>query len=156
MPRVNTIQKAAKDYPDHGIKKEDTYYWWKFRYGGKRMSKTYPKSSQLTQSEYLSSIYSIQERDIEGDFADLESLRDELVNELQEISEGLQERLDNIPEGLQQGSTGELLQERIDCVDGVVSELEGISFDMDEEEDCEEADIDEKADEIRSALENLA
>ena len=33
MPRVST-QKAAKDYPDQGIKKGDQYFHWKFRFGG--------------------------------------------------------------------------------------------------------------------------
>lgn len=50
MPRVHR-QKAAKDYPEHGIAKGDTYYRWAFRYGGKRKSKTYPRPSQLTQSK---------------------------------------------------------------------------------------------------------
>lgn len=55
MPRVSS-QKAAKDYPSHGIMKGDTYYKWSFRYGGSYKSKTYPRSSQLTQSKY-SAVY---------------------------------------------------------------------------------------------------
>jgi len=51
MPRVSS-QKAAKDYPEIGVKKGETYYKWKFRYGGARKSKTHPRPSQLTQSKY--------------------------------------------------------------------------------------------------------
>lgn len=51
MPRVSS-QKAAKDYPSHGIVKGDVYYKWSFRYGGSYKSKTYPRASQLTQSKY--------------------------------------------------------------------------------------------------------
>lgn len=147
MPRVNKVEKAAKDQPDHGIKKGDTYYWWKFRFGGKRVSKTFPKASQLTQSEYLSEIYSIHE-----DFADTEDgdLRDaipDLVDRIRECGEGCQERLDNMPEGLQQGSTGEMLQERIDCCESAADELEGLDF--------EELSDEELRDEVDSILGGL-
>ena len=53
--------KARKDYPNSGIKKGDTYYWWKFYKGPLYRSLSYPKRSQLTQSEYLSTIYETQE-----------------------------------------------------------------------------------------------
>lgn len=59
MPRVSS-QKAAKDYPEIGIKKGETYYKWSFRYGGTHKSKTYPRASQLTQSKY-SAVYAALE-----------------------------------------------------------------------------------------------
>jgi len=61
MARANFVKAAAKDYPEQGIKKGDSYYWWKFRHGGKRYSKTMPKQSQLTQSEFLSGVWSVEE-----------------------------------------------------------------------------------------------
>ena len=60
MPRVKHVQSARKAIPSAGIEVGDSYYWWKFRYGGKRVSKTYPKRSQLTQSLW-SSVYAAQE-----------------------------------------------------------------------------------------------
>lgn len=63
MPRVNFVKRARKDHPG-GIKKGESYYWWSFRYGGDRYSKTYPRRSQLTQSR-AGEVY-----------ADLESLED--------------------------------------------------------------------------------
>lgn len=59
MPRVEK-QKAAKDYPDQGIQKGDTYFKWSFRYGGTHKSKTYPRPSQLTQSKH-STVYAALE-----------------------------------------------------------------------------------------------
>ena len=38
MPRVHHVKSARKDNPV--AKKGESYYWWKFRYGGKRYSKT--------------------------------------------------------------------------------------------------------------------
>jgi len=153
MPKVTTVKKAAKDYPDFGIKKGEQYYWWKFRYGGKHVSKTFPKSSQLTQSDYLSRIYSFQEQEISGSIEELEAIKDDLVASLEELRDEQDERLNNMPEGLQQGSTGELLQERYDCVDSAISELEGIDFEIDEDN---EDQADSIISEIESALSNLA
>jgi hypothetical protein len=52
MARAHFVKKARKAIPGTDIKKGDSYYWWKFRFGGKRTSKTAPKASQLTQSEF--------------------------------------------------------------------------------------------------------
>lgn len=60
MPRVHQVKKARKDNPV--CKRGESYYWWKFRNGGKHYSLTYPKQSQLTQSPYLSVIYECQDQ----------------------------------------------------------------------------------------------
>lgn len=60
MPRVHYVKKARKD--NGCVSKGESYYWWKFRYGSKCMSKKPPKASQLTQSEFLSTVYDINER----------------------------------------------------------------------------------------------
>lgn len=62
MPRVHFVKKARKDVSNSDIKKGESYYWWKFRFGGKCVSRTPPKQSQLTQSDFLSQIYKIQDR----------------------------------------------------------------------------------------------
>ena len=61
MPRVHTVNAARKDYPDDGISKGDKYYHWKFPYGSKIRSLTYPKRSQLTKSPYKSQGYDIED-----------------------------------------------------------------------------------------------
>lgn len=150
MARVHTVQKAAKDYPTQGIKKGDTYYWWKFRFGGKHKSKTYPKRSQLTQSAFLQSLYALQD-DFVFDTEDPGSSRDELVSEIENLRDECQSSLENMPEHLQESSdSGVMLQERIEALEGWISELEQVDCDIDDE--LSEEDREERAEEIVAEL----
>ena len=151
MPRVHKVNSARKDYPNHGIKKGDTYYWWKFRFGGKRVSLYYPKRSQLTQSAFLGTIY-----DIEDDLAaansesDLQSLVESCISDLEELRDEQEEKRDNMPEQLQDSPTGELLQERYDALDDMITELEGLSFDELDDDNADRESI------IESILEEIS
>ena len=139
MPRVTHVKKARKDNPV--CKKGESYYWWKFRYGGKRYSLTPPRPSQLTQSAYYSQVRGLVEmiEDNEvNDNDDFTSLRDEVSSELETIRDECQENLDNMPDQLQYSPTGELLQERIDACENAQSEVESA-----DEFDEEEPDIDD-------------
>ncbi len=130
MPRVHHVKKARIDHTDD-IKKGDSYYWWKFRYGGMRYSLTYPKASQLTQSPFLSEMYSIQE-----EMALIKTPEDELEDfmaRIDELGEMSQESLDNMPEQLQEGDTGQMLQDRVDAMEQWRSDLESIDLEIDEE-----------------------
>lgn len=143
MPRVNYVKKARKDNPV--AKAGESYYWWKFRYGGKRFSKTYPKRSQLTQSEYFGTLYDLSDR--AQDWAittddEFTALVDEVRDALSDLQSETEEKLYNMPDQLQYAPTGELLQERIDALDNAVNELDYIEeFDFDEE-DFDEAPYD--------------
>lgn len=120
------------------IAKGESYYWWQFKNGGKHFSKERPKSSQLTQSNYLSQLYSIQEsmETIEAnDAEELNAVRDDLVSQLESLKEETESSLENMPESLQSSPTGELLQERIDALDSAISELEEIDLDYEEPDD---------------------
>lgn len=175
MARAHFVKKARKANKEYGIKKGESYYWWKFRRGGKHVSKTPPKPSQLTQSDFWSAVYSVQESaGTVPAFDDLGGERDNLVSEFQNIEDETQGKFDNMPEGLQQGDTGQLLEERVSAIQEVISELEGIDCEpeIDESEDAPEKETDvekgerldtlreEKAqevwDEVVSALENLS
>lgn len=148
MPKVNFVKKARKNVPGTNIKAGESYYWWKFRYGGKHTSKTPPKASQLTQSDFLSRAYDLNEK-ISGistsDFnepEDLKTYQEELVSEMEELRDEQEEKKSNMPEGLQEGPTGELLQERYDNVNSAIDEIEGVDcddFGFDEEEEKEKA-----------------
>lgn len=139
MPRVHQVKAARKDYPEIGVKKGESYYWWKIklqRGGLLKKSKTPPKRSQLTMSEFYGTLYDIQDEthfEAAGDFADLTSMRDDIVSQLEELRDAQQEKLDNMPEGLQQGSTGEMLQERYDALDSAIDELNGVDIPDDED-----------------------
>jgi hypothetical protein len=141
MARANFVQAARKAVPSAGIEVGDSYYWWKFRHGGKRYSKVRPRPSQLTQSEFYSQVYAIQER-IEDMSADdsLPDQIDEIASDLRQIGDECRDRRENMPEALQYSPTGELLEERADAMDSAADELEQIDTQIDDDEQLIEQD----------------
>lgn len=144
MARATFVKKARKAVPAADIKVGDSYYWWKFRFGGKHYSKTPPKQSQLTQSAFYSTLYDIQERagDLPADDG-LPSERDSIVSDLEDLKSECESSLENVPDSLKEAPTGQLLQERIDALDSAIGELEGIDMDDEPNEDNREDWADE-------------
>lgn len=137
MARATHVKAARKDYPEDGIAKGDSYWWWKFRYGGKHRSKTAPARWQLTQSPFYSTLWQLED-EMDALAADdgLSSEIESLASQLNDLADECQGSLDNMPEGLQEGDTGQMLQERIDACQQAASELKGIPADgPDEKED---------------------
>jgi len=144
MPKVNRVEHARK--PQGKCSKCGTdiisgapYVWWKFRYGGRRVRCTkpecQPKPSDLTQSEYLSTVYEWQERTFEFDCReDVESAKEEMAGEIETLRCELEEKLDNMPEGLRDGDTGQLLQERIASLQEAQDAIESIEVEIEGEE----------------------
>lgn len=175
MPRVTKVKKARK--PNSVVTQEDidnhteengraTYYWWKHKlsYGGlRRESKTYPRPSQLTLSEYYSTLYSIRENfdDCEkGTAEDLQCAFESAKLELEELRDNQQEKLDNMPESLQYSPTGETLQERLDSCENAVNELDCVDIDESEYEELETDEekenwLEERVSNIQEALESV-
>lgn len=154
---------ARKDYPAFGISKDEKHYTWVlFTGAGSRTcrQKTPPRRSQLTTSEYLSSLYGIEEN--------LESMTqlselDDIIEDLRNLCSETQDRLDNMPEGLQSSPTGELLQNRINGIETAISELEdmqqeyenlGIDYDADGAIIKSDADNDDDVD-VESEVDDL-
>lgn len=145
MARATFVKSARVEVAEEncgikgGIKVGDSYYWWKFKRGGKRWSATPPKRSQLTQSNFYASVYDLEDDVISNASADdgLAGVRDDVTSTLQEIADQCQESLDNMPEGLQQGSTGELLQERIYAMESAISEFDGLELDEPDDDDLD-------------------
>lgn len=137
MAKVHFVKAARKDNPV--AKKGESYYWWKPMVGGrggaKRFSKERPSRSQLTQSDFLSSLYWIED----GDMANAQSPEDfrGVAEALRELGSEQREKYDNMPEGLQQGDTGQMLDERASNCESWADE------------------IDQAADELETALEEL-
>jgi hypothetical protein len=130
---VHFVKKARNDYKAEGIKKGESYYWWKFRYGARHRSRTRPRPSQLTQSEFLGNIYDTKENlnDLikefangEADFEDVITACEEAAEIVREQGEECSQKRDNIPEALQDSESGELLQERADQCESVLEGLE--------------------------------
>lgn len=151
--RVHHVKKARKAQPEYGIKKGDSYYWWKFRFGGKRVSKTYPKRSQLTQSGFLSTLYDLQDN-ISFDRDGLEGSVTSLTDEIESLRDECQDSLDNMPEHLQESSSsGEMLQERIEALEEWVDELQAVDLDIDD--DLTDEEKESRIDEIIEELEGV-
>jgi hypothetical protein len=152
MPRVTHVKSARKDNPV--CQKGEPYFWWKFRYGGKRYSLTRPKPSQLTQSEYLGTVYGLQEQiEAWGSITnedDLEMFKDEVRGQLEELRDTTEESRENMPESLQESPTGELLQERYDALDEAVNEIDSIDADS-----MNWADVEEQENERAEWLERI-
>jgi hypothetical protein len=158
MAKATFVKAARKAVPSAGIEVGDSYWWWKFRYGGKHYSKTRPKQSQLTRSEFYGQIYSIQEEIEELQPTDeLQSQVEDIANRLRDLGEEQSSKRDNMPDSLQDSATGELLQERADACENAASELESIDFpDFDEEavmEELKEENEDADEDELNELLE---
>lgn len=124
MAKVHFVKSARKDNPV--AKKGESYFWWKPMVGGrggaKRYSKDRPSRSQLTQSEFLSALYGIED----GDMASAQTPEDfnAIAEALRELGQEQQEKYDNMPEGLQQGDTGQMLEERASNCESWADEIE--------------------------------
>ena len=134
MPRVHT-QKARKDYPSFNIKAGDSYYWWKFRHGGKRMSKNYPRRQQLTQSDFLCQVYDLEDRlgEIEAD--DVETLQSEvesIISDIESLKDDTESNLSGVPDHLQESHIN---TRRIESLDEWIDELNGIDYAEDEDDE---------------------
>lgn len=151
MPRVYRVKKARKDQGTCGhcgcaLKAGDPYTYWEFRismgksFGTRRMVRCaqpacQPKPKDLTQSEFWIAVYDLQETVFQGETVeDLESQVEEVKTQIEDIRDELQGKLDNMPEGLQQGSTGELLQERIEAMEELINGLDAVDLTFDEPE----------------------
>lgn len=136
MPKVTHVKAAKKDNPV--AKTGEPYYWWKFRFGGKHYSRTRPRQSQLTQSAYLGSVYSIIEQIEDAELnsvEDFEALVESVRGDMEALRDETQSSLDNMPDSLQESPTGQLLQERIDALENIDSEMDCFDeFEFEEEE----------------------
>ena len=121
-------RNAAKDYPNSGIAKGDSYWYVKIKTGPRSsrvMRQKHPfKRSQLTSSDFLSQLY-----DWEDSIADFAGTHDELqdfADTIRQLGEEQRDKYDNMPEGLQQGDTGQMLEQRADACESAADEIENI------------------------------
>jgi hypothetical protein len=144
MPRVHHVKRAQK--PNRVVTQEDidraksgedpeaaSYYWWAFRYGGKRMSKKRPRQSQLTQSKW-SQVYEAQEQISDsGDVSDLKDAIENAISVLEEVGGEYEEAAEQF------GGGGDN-QERADFAEELKSELDEYLDKCQEEVDCPDCD----------------
>jgi DNA polymerase III delta prime subunit len=131
------------------VAKGESYYWWAFAFGPTVISKTAPKPSQLTQSEFLAQVYDLQEEinDLQSSSTpdDLESNVQDIAERIRELGQEQEEKRDNMPEQLQDAPSGEMLQNRYDECESWADRLENADFSELEidEDSIDEVDIDE-------------
>lgn len=121
--------------------KGTTYYTWTLYGSAPSFSLTPPDRRQLTNSAFLVSCY-----DVEDSISDLQvcmstdEIRtsiEEIVSNVQTLTEETEESLEDIPESLQEAPTAELLRERIEALEELVTELENVECEDFEAEDFE-------------------
>ena len=181
MATANFVKKARKDYPDAGIKKGESYWWWKFNFSNHRhMSKTKPSRSQLTNSPFYSELFDLVDGfsldvdgmvdgrngettpevpSVEGIQSEIETQVEEIRSQLEELQSQQQESLDNMPDHLQESSdSGIMLQERIDALESAMGDLDSVQLDVEEFDDwkenngVDEDNYDEKVEEYKEHL----
>ena len=94
---------------------------------------------ELSSSDYVQGVGRVCDC-WEDDYGCDEDTAQSIAYELSNIKDDCECSLENMPEGLREGDTGQLLQERIDALDDVISELENISYDSIKEEAEAEAE----------------
>lgn len=155
MARAHFVKRARKDIPDTDVKAGDSYYWWKFRYGGKHVSKTPPRQSQLTQSDKLSRAYAAGEAldditvDDDSTLEDLQSQLQDIASDVEEIASEYRESKDNMPESLQESDVAQQCEENAENLEAWQSEIEQALDSIDEDDE-------DWRDQAISAIEDVA
>lgn len=157
---LHFVKKARKTIRGSGIKKGESYYWWKFYRLSKQVSKTKPKPSQLIRSEFLSTVQAYAEEIVGiGDIDTAQSRIPEIIDELNTLADEQESKKENMPDSLQEAFVGELLQSRADNLRGFAEALGAVDLNVgsaDGEEEGEESEEGDAEDgEIREALSTL-
>lgn len=161
MPRVTSVAKAQKTpgkcgRPGCGVEiaKGDSYYWFKFRYGGKhvRCGKHFPRTSELTQSDKLSTAWAAVEAiddavaafgeiavksadDKDALKAGIETLKSDVESAKEEIEQVGQDYLDskdNMPENFQDGDQAQDMEAKANSLEEFAQELDEALSELDE------------------------
>jgi len=112
----------------------------------------------MTGSEFLSTMYAIEDDEIRGVTIeaiaeDGQNVLDNIVGQLEELRDETEEKRENMPEQLQDAPTGEILQNRVDSVEEMLSELEDIDLEIDE--GLTEEEKQERYEEIQQAIQDI-
>lgn len=157
MARAHFVKSARKARRKFGIKKGDSYWWWQFRKSHKQYSKTRPKPSQLTRSEFYSSLYAIQEG-LEG-VAD-ETAADDVRNaaeEVRSLGEEQRDKASNMESAFPGGCpTIDMLNERADACDTIADELDSAADEIQGLLDGESDDSDDVSEAIEGVISNVS
>lgn len=151
MAKINFVKKSRKEHKCSKtgviIPVGSPYQWISFNFGPTivRSMEAGFEPWELISNEYSREIARIQQEfskriDELDTIEDAEALKDELQGALESMRDEQEEKRDNLPEQFQDVGPGEVITERYDNLEEVISNLEDISFDdfEEREEDLEE------------------
>jgi ABC-type transporter Mla subunit MlaD len=162
MPRVYSPKKnrsgksLACGRCSRTIEPGETYYWWKFRYGGKqvRCGDHYPRPSELTQSK-LSQVYAAVEG-AEDALGDAKTV-DEVTGALETAAGEVRDVADEYREAAEaMGDAGSEHEERADAVEEFADALEQFDPDLDDEPEEDESEEEAQARVLEEAREQAS
>jgi len=117
-----------------------------------------PTRSQMTGSEFLSTMYAIEDGDMQG--VSIEAIEDDaqsviegITGQLEELRDETEEKHENMPESLYDSPVGEMLQSRYDSVEEMLGELEDIDTEI--EDGLSEEEKQERYEEIQQAIQDV-
>lgn len=144
MARYTFVKKARKAIPSAGIKKGDSYYWWKFRFGSRRVSKTPPRRSQLTQSSKKAALFDAEDsvseaisnvQDGKWGLSELREALESAAESVREVAEEYRESASNMESAFPNGAPKiDELNERADEVESTADELDQVVSSMGDED----------------------
>jgi hypothetical protein len=122
--------KPANEKDELFVAEGESFYWWKFRHGGKIFSKTYPRRSQLTQNDY--ELFEIEIEDMIQDFDGTEESKEAIMERLDEYISELEEKISNMEQypGLGESPNCELLKERLEVMEEKKTEIEELEVEQ--------------------------
>lgn len=134
MGKVQYIKKARKQWKcgkcNTLIEVGMSYYKGEINFGPTIVRCTRCK---LQPWEVTTSEYSLQVGELVNNWSETygqgEEALEEISSELENIRDQVQERLDNMPEGCQEGDVGQMMQERIDALESAQSDIDCIDAD---------------------------
>lgn len=143
MGKVQVIKKSRKECKCNKcgevIPIGSRYYKGEINFGPtiRRCERCGLEYWEVTTSDYQLQVGEIVYKWHENYNADSVGI-EEMISDLEYIRDEVEERLDNIPQQLQEADAGMLLQERIEALEDVISELENIDEESIKEEKLRE------------------
>lgn len=150
MSRIYRVEKSRKEYVCNNCRKiipVGTAYLWSHPMHRSKIIRCTACGLQAyeTGSEYTRTVGRIVNR-WQEDYGVDEGTVDSIRGELESLKDTCESSLENMPDSLRESSpTAELLEERIDQLDGAMSALEDIDLDT-LRADCEDDDYDDEDD----------
>lgn len=153
--KVRHVKRALKDYPENGISKGQGYYWWYAPRSSRKVrarkvrSRTPPRRSQLTSSEFLSDIWEAEDRLGEAAVGvnSQESLKDfaeeleYVASDLRTLAQEQEDKLGNLPDSLQESETGTLLRDRQENCERIADELDQLASELQSSDAGDDPDL---------------